>query len=194
MHFYVIHESASLLAAVWYNADMEITLEELLNARDDRAAYEKQLLKRYRGACLVVFTVNVPGADKTTPEAARLFTAGIRALGGFLQRYELVPLFYEAREPVTGYEAYLALKTDASFLKLELIKLESSAPYGRLWDMDVISAKGVHLSREDVGFPERSCIVCGKRGRACASRRLHPMEEVQKAFIKLVSTLPPEQV
>ncbi|MEN6339211.1 MAG: citrate lyase holo-[acyl-carrier protein] synthase, partial [Clostridiaceae bacterium] len=84
-------------------------------------------------------------------------------------------------------------KTDASFLKLELIKLESAKPYGRLWDMDVISAKGVHLSREDVGAPERSCIVCGKRGRACASRRLHPTKEVQIAYMKLVSTLPPEQ-
>lgn len=172
---------------------MEITLEELLNARDERAAYEKQLLQRYKGACLVVFTVVIPGADKTTPEAARLFTAGISALGGFLRRYELVPLFYEAREPAAGYEAYVVLKTDASFLKMELVKLESAKPYGRLWDMDVISAKGVHLSREDVGFSERGCIVCGKAGRACASRRLHPIEEVQKAYMKLVNTLPPEQ-
>lgn len=172
---------------------MEITLEELLQARDERAAYEKELLKRYKGTCLIVFTVVVPGADKTTPEAARLFTAGIRALGGFLRRYELVPLFHQARELPSGYEAFVALKTDPSFLKIELVKLESAKPYGRLWDMDVISPKGVHLSREDVGFLERGCIVCGKAGRACASRRLHPPEEVQKAFFELVSTLPPEQ-
>ncbi len=172
---------------------MEITLEELLQARDERAAYEKELLKRYKGACLAVFTVVVPGTDKTTPEAARLFSAGIRALGGFFRRYELVPLFYEAREPVTGYEAYIVLKTDASFLKLELVKLESKAPYGRLWDMDVISSKGAHISREDVGFPERGCIVCGKAGRACASRRLHTPEEVQRAFLKLVNTLPEDR-
>lgn len=172
---------------------MEITLEELLQARDERASYEKKLLTRYPGACLAVFTVVVPGADKTTPEAARLFSAGIRALGGFLRRYELVPLFYEAREPITGYEAYIVLKTDASFLKLELVKLESKAPYGRLWDMDVISSKGAHISREDVGFPERGCFVCGKAGRACASRRLHTPEEVQAAFLKLANTLPLEQ-
>lgn len=172
---------------------MEITLEELLQAREERAAYEKELLKRYRGSSLVVFTVVVPGAEKATPEAARLFAAGIRALGGFFRRYELVPLFHQARERSTGYEAFVALKTDPSFLKMELVKLESAKPYGRLWDMDVISPKGVHLSREDVGFPERGCIVCGKAGRACASRRLHPPEEVQKAFLALVSTLPPEQ-
>lgn len=173
---------------------MDITLEELLQAREDRASYENELLKRYKGACLVVFTVVVPGADKTTPEAARLFSAGIRALGGFFRRYELVPLFHQARELPTGYEAFIALKTDPSFLKMELVKLESKAPYGRLWDMDVISPKGVHLSREDVGFPERGCFVCGKAGRACASRRLHPPEEVQAAFLKLANTLPEDSV
>jgi holo-ACP synthase len=81
---------------------MEITLEELLQARDERAAYEKELLKRYKGACLVVFTVVVPGANKTTPEAARLFMAGIQTLGGFLRRYELVPLFHQARNCQAG--------------------------------------------------------------------------------------------
>ncbi|MEN6418004.1 MAG: citrate lyase holo-[acyl-carrier protein] synthase [Clostridiaceae bacterium] len=158
-------------------------LEDLLKARDERASYEKKLFTRYSGACLVVFTVVIPGADKTTPEAARLFSAGIRALGDFFRRYELVPLFYEAREPITGYEAYIVLKTDASFLKMELVKLESKAPYGRLWDMDVISPKGAHLSREDIGVPERCCIVCGKAGRACAYRRLHTSEDVQTAFL-----------
>jgi holo-ACP synthase/triphosphoribosyl-dephospho-CoA synthase len=67
-------------------------------------------------------------------------------------------------------------------LKIELVKLESAKPYGRLWDMDVISPKGVHLSREDVGFLERGCIVCGKAGRACASRRLHPAGGSAKGF------------
>jgi holo-ACP synthase len=80
-----------------------------------------------------VFTVVSPGPVKQTPESRRLFDAGLRAIGGFLQRYELLPLLFEAQEYPTGNEAYLVLKTDPYFLKTELCKLEEAAPYGRLW-------------------------------------------------------------
>jgi len=184
-----IHASCKR-APVCYNAGMEIMLEELLASRDRRAAYERELLSRHRGACLVVFTVVWPGPVKQTPQSDRLFRAGVDALGRFIQRYELVPLAFEARELPTGNEAYLAVKTDSSFLKLELCKLESSAPYGRLWDMDVIAKTGAHVSRGDVGLPERGCIVCGKAGKACSSRRLHPIEEVLAAAERLAASLP----
>ena len=173
-----------------YNADMDITLSDVLTARDRRSAYQKQLLARYKGACLAVFTVVTPGAAKRTPESLRLFEAGIQSLGRIVQRYELTPLLFEAHEYPTGSEAYLAVKTDPYFLKMELCKLEESAPYGRLWDMDVIAPDGVLIERERVGFEPRGCIVCGKAGRACASRRLHTMEDVQTAVQELVDTLP----
>ena len=60
---------------------MEITLEQLLTARDARAAYIQTLQKRFPGACVAVFTVVTPGAFKRSPETIRLFDAGIRAIG-----------------------------------------------------------------------------------------------------------------
>jgi len=169
---------------------MEISLTDMLAARDRRAAYQKQLLARYRGACLAVFTVVSPGAVKQTPESRRLFDAGVQAIVRIVRQYELVPLLFEAHEYPTGNEAYLAVKTDPYFLKMELCKLEEAAPYGRLWDMDVIGPDGVLIERERVGFAPRGCIVCGKAGRACASRRLHSAEDVQSAVRKLTETLP----
>ena len=169
---------------------MDIRLEDMLAARDARAARQKNLLTRFRGACLVTFTVVVPGAVKRTPESERLFRAGLQALGDFIRRYELVPLRFETNCPETGYEAYLVLRTEPSFLKIELCKLETSAPYGRLWDMDVLAPFGKPVSREDVGLPPRGCVVCGKPGHACASRRLHPMDEVLAACQTLLSSLP----
>lgn len=183
---HVPHVSRSMC----YNADMDISLSDVLAARDRRSAYQKQLLARYKGACLAVFTVVTPGADKQTPESLRLFEAGIQSIVHIVQRYELTPLLFEAHEYPTGNEAYLAVKTDPYFLKMELCKLEESAPYGRLWDMDVIGPDGVLIERERVGFEPRGCIVCGKAGRACASRRLHSMEDVQAAVQELVDTLP----
>ena len=169
---------------------MEITLEQLLAARDARAAYIQTLQKRFPGACVTVFTVVSPGAVKRSLETIRLFDAGIRAIGRVIAKNELVPRVFEAHEKSTGDEAYLVVKTDASFLKMELCKLEESAPYGRLWDMDVVKPNGKHISREEVGFDERRCFVCGKAGRACYSRKLHAAEEVQAAYQKLMQTLP----
>jgi len=169
---------------------MDISLEELLSARDRRAAYEAELRARFPGACLVAFTVVAPGPDKRTADARRLFDAGVKALAKLLLRLELAPLLFEALESPAGDAAYLALKSDAYFLKSELCKLEERAPYGRLWDMDVLDPVGRRVGRERVGYAERACVVCGKPGRGCASRRLHPLAEVLAAARALAYTLP----
>lgn len=169
---------------------MGITLDQLLSARDARAAYTEELRRRYPGACVVVFTVITPGAEKQTEAAKRLFDAGVKALLKFIARYEIAPLEFEAYTRSTGDEAYMAIRTEPCFLKMELCVLEETALYGRLWDMDVVKPDGEHISREDVGFGERSCIVCGRPGRTCYSRRLHSPEDVQKAVVALVDTLP----
>ena len=56
---------------------MEITLEQLLAARDARVAYTKALQTRFPGACVAVFSVVTPGSVKRSPETIRLFDAGV---------------------------------------------------------------------------------------------------------------------
>ena len=165
-------------------------MEQLLAARDARAAYIENLRKRYPGACVAVLTVIAPGPVKRSPDTIRLFSAGVKAIGRILVKYELVPLVFEAHEKETGDEAYLVVKTEPGFLKMELCKLEEAVPYGRLWDMDVTRPNGTPITREEIGFSERGCIVCGKAGRACYSRRLHAPQEVRAAVERLMQTLP----
>lgn len=175
---------------VCYNADMEITLEQLLSARDHRAAYIKTLQTQFPGACIAVLGVVTPGAVKRTQDTVRLFEAAIQAVSRVISRNELIPLLFEAHEQDTGDEAYLAVKTEPGFLKMEFCKLEESVPYGRLWDMDVYRPGGTAISREEVGFAERACFVCGRTGRTCYSRRLHTEQEVLEAYQNLLRTLP----
>ena len=171
---------------------MEITLEQILAARDAREAYRKTLQARFPGACIAVFTLVTPGTIKRSPETIRLFDAGVRAIGRVIAKNELLPCVFEAHEKETGDEAYLAVKTEPCFLKMELCKLEEAAPYGRLWDMDVIRPDGARIGRETIGFGARRCLVCGKPGRDCYSRRLHKADEVQAAARALLRVLPDE--
>ena len=78
----------------------------------------------------------------------------------------------------------LAVRGEAAALKALCCALEDGLPLGRLFDMDVIGPRGEKLSRGEAA--ERGCLVCGKPGRGCASRRLHPVEELQRATRALI--------
>jgi holo-ACP synthase/triphosphoribosyl-dephospho-CoA synthase len=67
-------------------------------------------------------------------------------------------------------------------LKRICTEIEDGCPVGRLFDMDVTETDGMQLRRQS----ERACIVCGRPGRECASRRLHSAGEVMEASEKLM--------
>lgn len=170
----------------------KITLTELLDARERRAARQKTLLVAYPGHTLISLTVNTPGPVKRPPEADRLFEAGRRELLAALSNAGLVPVHRETVRPSTGCELRLLVPAEPMALKRLTCELETRLPYGRLLDADVLDAAGRPLSRGALNLPERGCIVCGREGAYCASRRLHPLEEIFAAFTRIAGTLSEE--
>ncbi len=166
-----------------------VTLDEVLAAREARAAHQRALLKRHPSAALICLTVNVPGPTKRTPDARRVFAAGVRALLDALARAGLSPERIERRYPDTGCEAYVVVDAGAETLKRVACALEEGLPYGRLLDMDVHTKEG-QISRAQVGRAARGCMVCGRGGAYCASRRAHPLSEILAAFEKLARLAP----
>ena len=169
-----------------------VSLEEILNAREARAAHQRALLARYPGATLVSLTVNMPGPVKRTPESDRVFAAGRIALAEALARASLPVLHAEARLPGTGCEAFFAVLAAPDAVKQLTCSLEEVLPFGRLLDCDVLAPDGALLSRTELGRPARGCLVCGKEGAFCASRRAHPLDEILGAFARLAALAPEE--
>ena len=156
---------------------MDVSLRQVLEARDARAARQQALLSEY-GRPLLSFCMNIPGPVKDSPLIRRAFRSGLAAM-----KTRRLPLFAcDERHAVTGPEFLCAADMDAEALKEICLALEDEAPVGRLFDMDVIDRNGRKLSRSD----ERPCLICGAPGRACASRRLHPAEELQAAARRLM--------
>jgi holo-ACP synthase/triphosphoribosyl-dephospho-CoA synthase len=149
-----------------------ITLQEILQAREERVLLQKRLLQQY-GCPLVCFTMNIAGPVKTSPLIEWGFRSGLAALRKALPW----PLQEEVRYLATGCEAYLSVQMPAEMLKELCVQIEEATPLGRLFDMDVLDTDGQKLQRKT----ERGCLVCGKPGRACAARRLHSVEELQAA-------------
>lgn len=165
-------------------AGLEVTLEQMLRERENRAGRQRALLGRFSRPVLC-FTMNIPGPVKDSPLIRRGFAFGRDTLNHRLPKNKI--LFSSATCAVTGCEALYAVDMDALSLKKLCVTIEDELPLGRLWDMDVLDADGTKLERSQVGGKSRDCIVCGAPGRACASRRAHRVEELQAAVRRILS-------
>ena len=157
--------------------EQEITLSQILTAREERVAIQNALLTEYR-VPVISFTMNIAGPVKVTALSHRAFLWGMEQLRlGFVQNRLPVKKEFSRQLP-TGDEGYFAVDAPAERIKALCVEIEEGDRYlGRLFDMDVIGTDGRKLERD----AERPCIVCGKPGRDCASRRLHSVAELQRA-------------
>ena len=154
---------------------MEATLQEILDSREKRAKTQKELLEKYQKP-LVCFTMNIPGPVKMDRDIAIGFAMGERLLKNAVQQ-QLV--FSAAHTPNTGAEGFYVVDMDAKQLKKLVLEIEEIDPIGRLFDMDVIDITGKKVSREDVGYPRRKCLLCDEDAVVCASRRTHSLEKLR---------------
>lgn len=165
----------------------ECTLEEILEAREDRVRRREALQKKTR--CPVVsMTMNIPGAVKDSPLIRETFDFYARMLVYAFEN-ELAGdpgILYQK----TGPELLWAVRLPAREIKRLAVCLEEDDPAGRLMDIDVYDQNGKAVSRTELGFPERGCLVCGAPGRACASRQLHPLSEVLREAERRMRGLP----
>ena len=127
---------------------MDATLQEILTARERRAATQKELLARY-GKPLLCFSMNIPGPEKWNADISVGFTVGNLLLRQNLGSAKL--LHFERHQNTAGCVAYYVVDLSARKLKRIAIETEMTDPIGRLFDMDVLDEQGQHLSRTDFG-------------------------------------------
>lgn len=158
----------------------EITLEELLEAREQRVAKQKKFLEEFRQP-LVSFTVNIPGASKKTLDSNRIFSEGCHVLMKKLQATGCSLEYHEINAPDTGYEGFFVVNAKEQSLKAMMLQIENEHPLGRLFDLDVIGADGNPISREELGYAKRRCLLCDQEAHSCGRSRKHTTEAlVQK--------------
>lgn len=158
-----------------------VRVEDVLRARDERAARQQEYLTRYH-APLISFTMNIAGDLKCNGQIIRAFETGRERINRALARKALPTLHYVQTISFTGCEALWAVQADAQELKKQMCLLEEEDALGRLFDMDVIDADGRHLSREK----ERACLICGGPVRACARSRAHDAAALFQATQKII--------
>ena len=154
---------------------MNELLMEILQAREDRAAKQKQLLQQYQKP-LLCFTMNIPGPKKLDRDVRIGFFVGTRLLSDALSPYKI--LHKEEHMPITGCEGYYVVDMPAQELKALAVEIEETESIGRLFDLDVLDIDGRKLTREELGHPRRTCLLCDNDAMVCASTRAHKLEEL----------------
>ena len=157
---------------------MDVTVADMMRARDRRAERQRELLSRYGGA-LLCFTMNIPGPVKDSELIRRGFRLGQRALRLAFLRRGIRPLHEEETLGFTGCEAFYALPLPPEEAKRLAAEIEEADALGRLFDLDVLRPDGTKAERQEIGLPGRKCLLCGLPAQVCARSRTHSVAELQ---------------
>lgn len=175
----------------------EISLEEMLVAREQRYRKQKQLIQTWKHT-IICLSMNIPGAMKATKEIEWAFEHGRNTMMEVLRKYHVEIIQESIEYKKTGYEWYVSVDEEAVKVKRYMTFIEEKDEIGRIYDIDVFNHDGDKISRMDIHMPPRKCMLCGEIAHACSRNRTHSVEElfayieqtIQKALMEEVDTTP----
>ncbi len=162
----------------------EVTLEDMLCAKESRAMHQSYLIDKYK-CPLISFTVIMPGKIKQNDLSEKIFSMGKEALEKALCPYRIV--FWDEKNKKTGPEAFYCVDLPLEALKKITVEIEDGHRIGRLFDIDVISKEKTPVSRADFGLGERKCLLCDRPAHACSRSHTHSTEELLKEIERVLS-------
>lgn len=163
----------------------QAALPDMLAARERRQALQQELIGTF--SCPVIsFTLNIPGPVKVFPLAEMTFEEGTALIDSQLRAFKIPVLKRRSIRAHTGNEQFWAADADVLVLKEILCLLEESLSFGRLFDIDVIRPDGSKISRTDLGFDGRKCLLCSQDAFVCSRSRAHTLRELLEKSCSLM--------
>lgn len=167
-------------------AGREVDLPDMLDARERRQEVQRAIIGQYQ-LPVISFTLNIVGPVKVFPLAVQTFYEGVRLIGAQLNAWKLPVQCTRSITAHTGYEYFWAVDGDLRFIKETLCLLEDSLSFGRLFDIDVINTDGQKISRTELGFPVRKCLLCSQDAFVCGRARTHTVKELLDQECRLMA-------
>lgn len=168
-----------------FDPSMEVSPEDMLKAREHRITIQTDLIDRYRTP-LIHFTLNIPGSFKVFGRIPEVFEEGCQVIRSYLEQAEFPLIYEEMLHKKTGYEALFCVDEDAETIKKVMLAAEEEPPLGRLYDIDIIRMDGSKISREDVGYPARTCFLCGRPAKECGNLYRHSVHDMVEHFKEII--------
>ncbi|MEY8462933.1 citrate lyase holo-[acyl-carrier protein] synthase [Streptococcus merionis] len=174
----------------------EVTLHEVLDAREYRVRLQTELLERFPECTLINYKCNIPGPIKNNDAIKKLFQHGLDEVTRAVMMADLDVAHQKIINSRAGIEAFMLVNEEAKHVKELMIEVEQASAIGRLYDIDVIYRNDDEkvgldqstlqsLSRTELGFPERHCLICDQSAKACGRNRTHSVEEMQERITQM---------
>lgn len=164
---------------------MGITLQQLLDSRDNRRRRQLELMEQYKDSTLVLLTIVMPGSEKRNHLS---LTAAKAASLALKKSFDGTIVHYEANDLVTGYEAFMVTSVPPEEAKLKACEIEDNHPLGRLFDIDVMKGTPVPVSRTRLNLPPRRCLICGDDARVCMRAGRHDYGELLARITSMIES------
>lgn len=162
-----------------------VSMTEILDARENRVKIQQEMLQK-APSCLLSFTLNIPGPVKVFPYTKWAYEAGISIILKGISFLNGSIIEEKETKKNTGWEAFFSLNLHPKDVKTYLLEQEEQHPLGRLFDFDVLRTDGSKLSRQELGFPERTCLLCGNPAFFCGRSRTHSAQELLEKEIEIM--------
>lgn len=162
-----------------------VSLMEILDARENRVKMQQEMLKE-TPLSLLSFTLNIPGPVKVFPYTKWLYNIGVSIIRDGISLLNGKVLEHRQTKAATGWEGFFSLNLPPEVIKVYLLNQEEIHPLGRLFDFDVLRSDGSKLSRQELGFPERTCLLCGNPAFLCGRSRTHSATELLAREIEMM--------
>lgn len=165
------------------------TLDQVLDTRERRVEFQERIAKKFQGKILTAYKLNIPGPVKNNDLIRSVFSKGVETIKKELKVHDIELMDEKSVDEITGPEAFFITEGDFKEIKMMMVMIEEKSPLGRLYDLDVMTAKddGMHyISRKDLNLPQRECLICGKPAKVCGRSRAHSVETMQEKIHELI--------
>lgn len=168
-----------------WTSGKDVSMAKILDARENRVQIQQEMLQK-SPSCLLSFTLNIPGPVKVFPYTKWTYEVGISIILKGISLLNGIIIEQKEVKKDTGWEAFFALNLHPEDMKSYLLEQEEQHPLGRLFDFDILRADGSKLSRQELGFLERTCLLCGNPAFLCGRSRTHSAQELLAKEIEIM--------
>ena len=151
-----------------------VSLEELLAAKERRAARQADMLEHYQQP-VISLTLVTPGEIKDSLRYRNTMGVALQMCDQLLWENRWQVLDRQVLWLPTGPEALWCVEHSASEINALCTELLQTHPLGRLWNIEVICPQQGRQAQDD---RTRRCLLCDDAAQTCESLHRHDGEEV----------------
>ncbi len=157
-------------------------LQRVLEAKEERADFQKQLIDKYK-LPLISLTLNLVGGYFQYNKWEAVLEEASKTIDN---TFSPNLIFKKIRLGKWGAEGFWVIDLPIETVKKKAIKIEDSHSLGRLFDIDVIDLDGLSISRRDFGMKPRKCILCDNSAVECYIEKRHEREELMLKINEII--------